>query len=308
MDEKKKIIVTILGGLALLFFVFTNFCRPLISNIATYAKEYKELKAEVKILDEISEDGLASMENKLGTVLSKLEEYLPSKGELRFVQHLTSSAEGLDVIFSDIAQRGSQPKGEYEELPVNILMKASFDDFLRYLLAVEQNPLFIGISSLNIRKTLLQSPILDFRITFVGFNLSLTLPPMMKYMEEKYKPIDTAQVDALSNPLPEIDIQEVFSRLGHKNIFVTAYDFRKPEPKDLDTAIAAPDSIADSFSLRGILDAEGKKAVLINGKIVREGEVVDGAQVVAIKDYKVIVRYLGRDYILKIGVDDAFTK
>jgi len=287
----------------LLFFIFTNFCRPLINDTNQCVAEYKKLKTEVKKLEGVNEKTLTPIENKLKMSISQLEEHFPSKEKFKFVQQLSSSAEGLGITFTDIARKDSQTKEGYEEFPVEVLMKTSFNDFSRYLSAIEQSPVMIGISHLDLRKVQLQSPILDLKITFVGFNLLLAPTPITKYMEEKYEPINNNRLEALLEPLPTRDNQGVVSRLGLYGSFFTVEPMQAVKTPD-----ATKSGIDSLFSLQGILHVQNEKAALINGIVVKEGEIIEGAQVVAIQDEKVILKYLGRDYIVTMGVGDAFTK
>lgn len=311
MSEKKKIIMTILGGLALLFFIFSNFCRPLITDNAQCIQEYKKLKTEVKTLVGVDKQTLSFTENKLKTSISQLEEKFVPKGASKFVQQLTSSAKGLDIIFSDITRKDPQDKDGYAEFPIDVEMKTSFSEFSRYLLALEKNSLMIGIGSLRFRKYQPQSSILNIKITFSGFKLSLTPVPITEYMEEKYNPIDNERLNALFEPLSTLDNQGVVSRLVGYDPFFSAYDLKEPEAdghhfKVEQEAALGEKSIIDTLSLQGILYVQKEKAAMINDVVVKEGDTIEGAKVVAIQDYKVILKYLGKEYILTMGVGDAF--
>ena len=309
MDEKKKLVLIILGGAVALLFVFTNFCRPLIADTALRVEEYKKLKVEVKVMSETDAREIASTQEKLKTAVSHLEEKFSSKEKLKFVQQLTNSVKDLDIEFVDIAHKEPKKQQNYKEFPADVTMKASFNNLLPYLLNVEQNPLMIGINSLKLRKNQLQSPILDIKATFFSLELLLEPEGTAAYMEEKYTPVNNKRLEALLEPLPKLDNQSVVSKLDGHDPFMSDYDLAKAESmpqSELEPVIGQFD-IRDLF-LQGILNVQDKKAALVNDIVVMEGEMIEGAEVVEIQDYKVILRHLDKDYILTMGAENVFTQ
>lgn len=307
MNEKQKIILTVLVGLAVLFFVFTNFCLSLMRDTSERVKEYNQLKAEVETLTGANEKNLDTMQKKLKALISQLEDKFSSREKFKFVQQMTTSAKTLNIIFTDIDRKDPQQKDGYEEFPVDVSMTASFKDFVRYLLAIEQNPKLIGIRSLSLRKSQRKSPILDIKATFSGFNLLRKPTPVEANQENRYAPIDNKRLDKLLEPLVSRDNQDVILQLADADPFTSEYDLKKPVPTiQTGSPAADPSMVINGLFLEGIIQVHNQKAALINDAIVKEKEMISGAEVVSIQDDKVILRYLDKDYTLTVGVTNVF--
>lgn len=303
MDKRKKIFLTIIIGLVGLFFLTVRFYIPIIRDNAQRAAQYKQLKIEMGVIGEFSKNELTSLEERIDTAILDLEKRFSAGGKSKLMEQLTHTPEDVNIVFTDIAHREPLEKQEYQVLPLEVNMKASFYDLMKYLAEIEAGPLMISIDNLNIRKTEPEAKSLDIKVIFFGFQLIHKFPSVSKYLEDKYKPFDKQRLEELLEPVKLTDTKSVISRLKDYNPFAYIYhDKPKTARPEIET------TKLDSFSLKGIMHIGDKKAALINDTVVREGESIAGMQVVEIQDYKVVLVQSGKKYILKIGVDDEFIK
>ncbi len=82
-------------------------------------------------------------------------------------------------------------------------------------------------------------------------------------------------------------------------------DARASYPQD--TGISYPQDpvmsaeAASSFDLRGILITRSSRAAMLNGKVLREGDVLNGAEILAIAEREVRIRIGSEERILRVG-------
>lgn len=297
MDERKKFVLTIIVGLAVLFFLITRFCLPIARDNAKRRLQYKQLRQEVQTIEEFSKDELDSLESQVDTAISNLEREVPSQGELKLMEQLALVPMGSNIVFTKITRRGPEMQQGYQAFPVDVNMKAPFYDLIKYLAAIESGPLMIGIDSLSLRKVEPEAKSLDVKITFSGFRVAGKFPPKSKYLEERYMPLDRQRLAKLFEPVKLADSESAVASLKGRNPFV--YGLNK---------IDYPELKPDRLSLRGILRIGDEKVALINDTVVREGEKIAGMEVAEIQDYRVVLMHAGKRYILKMGVDDEFLK
>jgi len=299
MDDKKKLSITIIGGLAVLFFLITRFCLPVAKDNRKRSAEYKRLKLEVETLGEFSKDELDSLGSRVDTAISNLEKRLPAQGKLKLMEQLARTPTDSNIVFTGITRRSPKELQGYQVFPVDVNVKASFYDLIKYLAGIETGPLLIGINSLSLRKVEPEARSLDVRATFWGFRVTHRPPPISKYMREKYTPIDKRRFERVFEPVKLMESKRAVLRLKDYNPFVYGLKERK---------IEYPELKIGALSLKGILRIGDKKVALINENVVREGERIAGMEVVEIQDYKVVLMHSGKRYILKMGVSDEFIK
>jgi hypothetical protein len=231
---------------------------------------------------------------------ANLEKKFLGEGKMKLAEELTRLPANSNIIFSDIKQKEAQAKQDYEIFPVDITMRAQFHDLVRYLAAIESSPLLIGVDSLRIGKSVQDPKDLDIRLTFAGFRLIHKSKPVSSYLEERFKLFDEEYFKNLIVPIgsrSSININLISSLY---NPFLSVYDSAAGQKK---TTVS---SAGQGFSLRGTLRIAGKNAALINEVIVREGDRIDGMEVVQIRDGLVVLMRSGRRHILKMGVEDGF--
>lgn len=301
MDERRRLVLTIIASLAALFFLSTHFYLPFAKSNAKRRAQYRQLKVEVKTIGELSKDGLDSLGKRIDTAISNLESKFPPEGKLRLTEELTMVPKGSNIVFTEITHRKMQEGQGYQVFPVDVNMKTTFYDLIKYLTAIEASPLLIGVNSLSLHKVEPEAKHLDIKVTFFGFKLIRQFPAISKYVEGRYGPLSKQRLERLFEPVKLMDSESAVSRLAYYNPFV--YDFEKPD------AYPERETInIENLSLKGILRIGDEKAALINDTVVKEGERIGGVQVVEIEDYRVILMQSGKRYILKIGVDDGFIK
>ena len=298
MDEKKKLFLTIIAALAVLFFLLTRFCLPVAKDNAERLAQYKQLKTEVEVLRKFGKDGLDSLGSRIDAAISNLERRIPAEGKLKLMEQLTRVPADANIAFTAITHKRSSEQDDYQAFPVDVSMKASFYDTIKYLAAIETGPLMIGVDSLSLRRLEPGAESLDIKVTFLGFGLAHKFPPMSRYLEERYRPFDKRQLEKLLEPTKPRGTEVAVLTLKDYNPFV--YKFKKPAEgithPELELGI-------ESFSLRGIMRVGSEKVALINDTMVREGEKIGGIEVVEIQDYRVVLMRAGKRYILKMGVE-----
>ena len=307
MDERSKVIFTIMGGAAMLFFLVTNFCLPISRRNAKLAKEYKELRKEEEAITKFDQEELDSLLSRVDTAISGLETKFPPEGKLKLVEQLTQTPAGSKIVFAQITHKPTLERRGYRISPVEVNMKTTFYDLIRYLSGIETNSLLIGIDNLNLRNFDPQTKTLDIQVTFLGYRLTQEFAAISKYMEDRYKPFDELRIAKLLEPVKEIPAEDAVSELWGYNPFTSSLDSKRPPKPSIISAKEAATEI-DTLSLKGILRVGEEKTALINDSVVKEGEKIAGMEVVEIRDHRVILQRSGKKYILKMGVDDDFIK
>lgn len=303
MDEKKKFTFTIIFGLAILWLIFSNFCLPTLKDNTKRLAEYKKLKEDTKLIEGLSEDKFKAWNETLSAANSNLDKKFLVEGKIKLAEQLTRSPAGSGIIFLDIKQKDAEVRGEYEVFPVDVVMKAKFLDFIRYLAIIESNPLLIGIENLRVNKVSPEANDLDVRVTFVGFHLIPKLQPVSAYLEERFQSFDEGNFKNLAGPIASREGININSISGLYNPFLSVYDASQGQKK------VATTRTDQELSLRGTLRIAGKRVALINDDIVREGQQIGGAEVVQIGDgVVVLIRPGGQRDIIKMGVKDGFIR
>lgn len=308
MSNQKKVIVTIIAGMAGLFFICTNFCMPTAKDNTKLRQQHKQLKIQAEIIGKLSEDELETLQSELKAAVSKLEEKIPSQGKLSLVEQITRVPDGANMVFSEITHKQSIEKEGYEIFPVDINATASFYDIIKYLLDVESSSLVIAVESLNLKRLRPKDDSLNLSVTFFGFRLTHKFSTLNKYLEDKYKPLDMRRLEKILKPVERIDSsREVTSRLKDYNPFILSSALRAKDK--IDTGKGQYEIIDTSnFFLQGVMRLGKEKVAMINDNIVKEGETIGGMEIVEIEDYSVILMKSKRKYILKMGVEDELIK
>lgn len=301
MGEKRKFILTIIIGLAGLWFVITNFCLPIVRDNAKRSAQYRQLKKEVKAIEGLSKDRLDAWHRMVSGAISNLEKKFLGEGKVRLAEQLTRLPADSNIAFTDITQKETEERKEYQVFPVDIVLRAQFHDLIKYLAAIESNPLMIGVNSMQLRKLTPEEETLDIKVTFFGFRLVRTSEPPSEYLKEKYGLFDEQYFKKLLEPAESVRSLRVDTISELHNPFV----FGSVAPRVKKTGET---ETLYGFSLQGTLWVGNKKAALINGTIVREGEGIGGMEVLEIHEGRVVLMRSGKTYILKMGVEDEFIK
>lgn len=300
MDEKKKFTFTVILGLAALWFIFTNFCLPTLKDNTLRLAEYRKLKEDARIIEGLRDQHFKDWDEKLSESSANLEKKFLGEGKIKLAEELTRLPNDSNIVFLDIKQKAAQAKQNYEMFPVDVTVRAEFLDLLRYLAAIDSSPLLIGVHNLRVDKTNQDAKGLDVRLTFVGFRLMHKSKPASFYLEERFKLFDEQHFKNLIGPVTHRQKINTDIISGLYNPFVSVYDSAAGQNRTMVS------SANEGLSLRGTLRIAGKNAALINDAIVREGDRIDGMEVVQIRDGLVILMRSGRRQILKMGVEDGF--
>jgi Tfp pilus assembly protein PilO len=301
MEEKKKFSFTVILGLAGLWFVFTNFCLPTLKDNTKRLAEYRKLREETKLIEGLSDEKFQDWEEKLSLASGNLEKNFVGEGEMQLAEQLTRLPADSNIAFLDIKQKEAEAREDYEVFPVDITMKAQFLDLVRYLATIESSTLLVGVDSLRVSKAAPEAKDLDVSLTFVGFRLMNKSKPISAYLEERFTLFDEWHFKDLIEPIGVRSNININAISGLYNPFLSVYDSLKGQKK-------GATKVDQELSLRGTLRIAGKNAALINDIIVREGEKIDGMEVVQIGDGRVVLMRSGKRQILKMGVEDGFIR
>lgn len=325
MDEKRKFSFTVLLGIAGVFLLMTRFCLPMLKDNKEYIEQYGRLVAEVEFIESFKKGELDLIEEKMENAINYFEEKIPTEGKLKLTEQLTRASLGGNIALKAITRGDFQEMEDYQIILVNVDMKAPFEDFVKYLAAIESNSLFIDVDSLTMRRVDNKPGFLDIEVTFSGFKLTHQFQPISKYLEGEYEPLNMGRLNNLLEKVQLKDSQRELLSLKDHNPFVSIYDLEPPVaqeevlpqfaeveeeeiPAEEEEILPDPEDILKSLLLRGILNIGEEKAALINDTIVKKGEIIADMQVVEIKDYKVILMHSDRNFTLKMGVDNEIVE
>lgn len=302
MDEKKKTIFTVFLGLAWMWLIFSNFCLPSLKDNVTRLAEYRRLREETKLIEGLSDEKFQIWDERLSKASATLAEKFLGEGKMKLAEELTSLPIDTNIVFSDIKQKETETREDCEVFPLDFTLKAQFPDLVKYLATLETSTLLVGIESLRVTKPTPDAKDLDVWLTFVGFRLIPKSKPVNEYLAGKFTPFDESNFKNLIGPVssrPGININSVSALY---NPFLSVYDPAAAQKKTVTTKAVR------ELALRGTLRIAGKNAALINEAVVREGDKIDGMEVVQIGDGKVVLLRSGKRYILKMGVGDGFIR
>jgi Tfp pilus assembly protein PilO len=301
MDERRKFVLTIIIAVSGLFFLSTRLYLPIAKDNAQRSVQYRQLREELHTFEQFSEIELNSLERKIERSITDLQRKFPPNGKLKLMQYLTQSPPDANIVFTEITQRQSGVAKEYQVLLVDVNMRASFSDLIKYLAQIEESPLLICINNLVLRRFRPETEALDIKITFLSFRLTHEFPSISKYLKERYKPLNKQRFKKLVEPVKLIDNRDAVSRLKDYNPFIS--DFAQGDTKK----IVFSEQIKlrfDQLALKGIMRIKGERVALINDTIIREKDKIAEMEVVEIQDDMVVLMQSGKRYILRMGVDD----
>jgi hypothetical protein len=302
MEEKKKFTFTVFLGLAGLWFIFTNFCLSTLKDNTERLAEYRKLREDTRLIEGLSDEEFRAWDERLSTASVDLEKKFLGEGKMKLAEQLTRLPADSNIVFLDIKQKEAQTRGDYEVFPVDITVKAQFLDLVRYLAAIESSPLLVGVDGLRMTKVAPDARDLDVRLTFVGFRLISHHKSVSAYLEERFTPFDEGHFKNLIEPIGSRPAVKINAISGLYNPFLSVYDTAMAQKKPGITRGT------QELFLRGTLRIAGKNAALINEVIVREGDRINGMEVVQIGDGKVVLMRSGKRQILKMGVEDGFIR
>lgn len=315
MNDVKKIVVMILVGVVVLFFLATNILLPIVRDNKQQSAQYEQLKREVGAIEKYTKQRLDSSEMSLKEAIATMEKSFLPEGKVQLTEQFTEVSSDSKLVFSNISYRKSILSKEYEIFVVDISAQAPFHDVVAYLAQIEAKELMVGIQSLSLHNISPGSPSLEVGITLLGFRLLDKAPASSQYIEGQYQPFDESRFETLmQQPIDERHKVDTAVALENFDPFFSTYDLNKIKQPDKptvdDVLISAGTSTSgiEDLKLKGILRLHNTKVALINDRIVKEGEQIAGAVVVAIEDYRVVLKYAEQEYILKMGVDGEFIK
>ncbi len=308
MDDKKKIFLSVIGGVAVIFYLITNFCIPTAKENKDLFSKYRALKQEVDAFNQFSKEKLETLNKNLDQAIGAIEEKMPSADKkVRLIEYMTNVPEGANIKFVTIQQNPSRQEQGYEVSSVNITMQSSFGDLLKYLNSMVDSKILINIKDLNISSFDPKTDVLNIDIVFEGYKTNLQLPSTSSYFDKRYEPIDLIRLDRLTKSV-KIENEEVYAGLGKDySPFIDKYiDLVQDDENEQEVVVDLGDNFdINKYFLKGTTSIGKQKAALINQSILTTGQYIDDLKVVNISDYEVSLERKGKKYRLKIGADEG---
>ena len=314
MGTGKKIFMTVAFGTAIMFFLTTNVFLPTSKKNNELKSEYKQLKADVSKVEGYKISELDLYDSQLDRAITNLgKNFMPVEGRVNLTKKLTRLPNDSTMVFANITHRKPEDKERYQIVSLDIVGRAPFYDIVTYLRRVEEEELMFGIESLEMHRIKPGSELLEMKVTFSSFKVTAKIPSVTKYIEERYQPFNEGLLKNLIKSETSEYKDETFGLLNNYDPFISVYDSQEPDVVEVIEEVPISDisrtrSPIEQFTLKGIMGSDGNRIAMINNSIVRTGDKIAGAEVVEIRDYEVILKYSGKKYILKIGVDDEFIK
>lgn len=301
MEKKKALIFILVGAIAVLFFIITRVYRPMLQINSELKTKYTEVKNKAMGLQKISEENVILIENKIKEASGELDKRIPPSGKtLNMIEQITGLGSSFNLSFNDISRLAPEEKEGYRVSSINISVKGTLYDFLRYLEEVGKGPLLISVENLSFKRGSESEPnLLSIIALFSGYQLTKSFPALPD-LQEGFSPIEESRQARILEPIliPERSID--LSALKDAELFGSKVGI-EPSPGGPKVVSPAEPEEKLELKLRGIAQEGDKRIALIDDKIVKEGDVISGAIVKEIGRFKVVLSKGARDYILEIG-------
>lgn len=306
MEKKEVNILSVFGALAFFLFLNMNCYRPTYKNHKELEKEYKEIKERYEKFSKaghIEDKLITRLDNRVKELQEIFSHIIPDKENPpdRF-KILPNVPEDIKLSFTNILPLVSYKEKNYIVYPLRVKINTSFPDFIKYLDWLRSQDLLISIENLRMRRSSLKNDILNIEAIFssysMGKNISeveeiikmgkLSLSPRLlnKFVTflDKRKGFQKKKVSLVERGFDPFSLEKFRPQIS------------SPEEKILPSPLKS----VSTLSLEGIAKRGDNKIAFINGKIVKEGDVVEGFKVLEIKKFKVIVSDGRNRYELEI--------
>jgi|GEM_PF-3130320 len=301
IEDKKKLIVVILGSLAVLLLITTRAYRPMLQQNSQLKAEFSEIRNKARGLEQISEERSTTIEDRIREISGQVEKKIPLPNKaLNIIDQLTNLPVPSNLSFTDINRIEPEERDGYRVSSINISSKGTLYDFLCYLEEVDKGALLLTVESLSISRGNDNEPnLLNIKVLFSGFQITKGAPSLQSF-QGNFVPIEESRqaqiLEPISIPQRSIDL----SILKDAEIFGRKFTSESSPGTPEGVAPAEPEEKLE-VKLRGIAQEGKQRVALIDDKIVKEGDEIAGAKVREISRFKVVLSKNGRDYTLELG-------
>jgi len=275
MEEKIIKIVTLFLALILGIVSFRVTVIPKAESISLLQQTLKKIDRQINAIfgEEVTLRGGAEQQEKILSQLEKLSAQIPSEKDIPRIMDdvVTRAAKELKIDFQLIEPQPLQTEGNYKRLPLKLILRSNYYDFISYLTQLSELSTIISIDSLKLLKSAEEPDRIE-----VEMSLSLFVMP--------YAPGEKMPAEKAVAP-PSIVI-DPFTKKAEAGL----------EKK---LAVQARQAYERALKLQGIW--KGKEiSAFINGKLVKAGDSINGYTVSRIKDKEVVLTKKGKQYILTL--------
>jgi|GEM_PF-7089407 len=308
--DKKKLVVILALSMAVAFFLQTNVFSPLdkknkeleealaksrqralaIQEAFKNPKRLADIKAQIKTLDSFlitkipEEKNITQMTKILGRSKNVANALVNSGGDQEM--HLS-----LSQIQGDL---------NYQTLGVSVSFKASLKDIVEYIHWIKEQDRLITVKNITLTPGMEPGNLVYVNMELLGYSMNIQSLPFLEVVGDPT--LDDASLkEILSLPVPEEiktsldDVGEMFGiRLAPKPAVVIA---PKPVVEKKSEIKQVPEPV---FVLSGTVMKSNSTLAILNNKLVRLNDTIEGYQVVDIESDKVILSKEGKEKILRI--------
>ncbi|MFC1540533.1 type 4a pilus biogenesis protein PilO [Candidatus Margulisiibacteriota bacterium] len=284
MDTRDRIIrlTTFLLILILGFVLYRGLITPKRKGINSLKRNLQNIEGQIGSVlgEEVTLGGGAASEEQMEAFLLKLTKQIPSEKDIPQIlnQFLNQVGKGLNVDYSLIQPQGLKPMGRYKKLPIELKFSTTYSHLNTYLTQLKSLPEVFMIDSMDMRRMPGQSDRLQVHLMVSAFVMPGGVEKIIQAITGEALPLAPQTSPFLPHELP-----------------------KKPVTDKTPSAVAVPDSPAPSFNLKGILYGELKSAI-VNDRLVYVGDLIDGYEVINIRENNVVLKKGRR--IVKLWLDE----
>ncbi len=297
-EDRQKQAFLILFCFAVSFFLATRIFMDLKQN-TRLSKEYRKSTTNVKTLEEISEEKIKDLEEKAEKASAYLDKKIPSKEQtLNMMNQITRIPQGSSIVFKSINRLTPQNRNDYIVSYIDINAKSNLYDFVQFLNDLNKGALFISVDKLNIEAAQEREiGTLNIATTVSGYQIVKPPRPVSDILEDENALLDFSNIESLLGAvefeITPIDLSSVagFSPFAEKVTFIT-----QEQPR-----VQVGESSLPQLRFRGAAYIKDKKAALINDRVVKIGDEIEGMRVIDIQRFKVTLSLQGKRYTLELG-------
>jgi len=275
MEEKIIKIVTLFLALILGIISFKVTIIPKAENISLLQQTLKKIDRQINSIfgEEVTLRGGAQQQEKILSQLEKLSAQIPSEKDIPRIMDdvVTRAAKDLKIDFQLIEPQPLQTEGNYKRLPLKLILRSNYYDFISYLTQLSELSTIISIDSLKLLKSAEEPDRIEAEMSLSLF--------VMPYAPGEKMPVEKA--------------------VAPPSIVIDPFTKKVEAGLEKKLAVKAKQAYESALKLQGIWKGRQISA-FINGKLVKAGDSINGYTVSRIKDKEVVLTKKGKQYILTL--------
>lgn len=301
VDHKKLAMMGALG-LAVAFFVATNVGRPVWDRNQALLAEMDQVRGKIGAVQAVFADPqfLAQINADITALETFLGDKIPQEANItQLTKLLGKSGIALESIDSSRVHQTLVSVGEgkelsYDVLPVTVSLKTSLADFVKYLHWIEMQSRLLAVRSFFLAPDTGGSGTLTVTMGLAGYAFSPQNMPMIE--PEATATLDGARIkEQLALP-QAVESRFSFEEVGE--IFPVKPAASVPVPESPVEGSEPPAEV--ELTLTGIVIKPGSSVAVINGTLLKVHGMIEGYELTAIEDDRVVLEKQGAERILQI--------